>query len=65
LTAAQPLSFFLPQGIFSTVNQSGVSGAQRQIPLTFPFFLGSAFLYPRTWVQPYVQGYIMGAVLYS
>jgi len=30
-----------------------------------PFFLGSAFLYPRTWVQPYLQGYILGAVLYS
>ena len=53
------------EGIILTVNQSGVSGAQRRIPLTFPFFLGSAFLYPRTWVQAYVQGCILGAVLYS
>jgi hypothetical protein len=52
------------KGIFLIVNQSGVSGAQRRIPLTFPFFLGSAFLYPRTCVQPYLQGYILGAVLY-
>ena len=65
MTAAKPLSFFLPKEHYSIVNQSGVSGAQRQIPLTFPFFLGSAFLYPRTCVQAYVQGYILGAVLYS
>ena len=64
MTAAKPLSFFLPKEYFLTVSQSGVSGAQRRIPLTFPFFLGSAFLYPRTCIQAYVQGYILGVVLY-